>query len=367
MSTLDRYILRSLAFNYGLALAVMMSLYVLLDMFVNMDEFTEHGYPLATVLANIFSYYAPQVFLYFAQLSGVITLFACAATIARMRRMHELTALLSSGVSLYRVAVPVIAFGAATTGLLVLDTEWLIPAVAHKLARDHDDVDGRRAYEVLFLRDRGGALFSAGRFHPTTRDLQHLLILRRDSAGALVETIEADRASWEAPPSPGAPGRWHLVRGRARSRALAPESALGPKEGLREHYPEWYESDLSPEVIQLRQAEGWLKFLSLSQLRALAAAGTADANEILRSHHARVTAPILAVVMLLLGAPFILNRAPDTVLTDVGKCILACGSCYVVAFIGQSIRLESVSALPFWLPIFVFGTLAVTLLDRIRT
>ena len=37
---------------------------------------------------------------------------------------------------------------------MVLDTEVLIPAVAHKLARDHDDADGTRAYEVLFLRDR---------------------------------------------------------------------------------------------------------------------------------------------------------------------------------------------------------------------
>ncbi len=171
MTILDRYILRSLLINYVITLGVMISLYVVLDMFVNMDEFTEQGYPVSTVISNIVDYYAPNVFLFFAQLSGVITLFACMATIARLRKQNEVTAMLASGVSLYRVAAPIIAFGLASTALLVIDTEWLIPSVAHKLARDHDDVDGKKAYEVLFQRDRNGALLSAGRFHTTDHDL----------------------------------------------------------------------------------------------------------------------------------------------------------------------------------------------------
>lgn len=367
LSTLDRYLLRSLAVNYCIALGVMISLYVLLDLFVNIDEFTELGAPITTVLMNMGRYYGPQIFLYFSQLSGVITLFACMATIARMRRQNELTAMLASGMSLYRVAAPVVGFGILTTALQLVDTELAIPAVAHRLSLDHDDADGSRAYEVLFMKDRGGALLSAAKFHPTEKDLRHVLALTRNEEGRLVGTLEADRATWEPPSADGQPGTWRLERGRSRERIFEGGSSLGPTETIREAFPAVYESDLSPKLIQLRQAEGWVRYLSLGQMRALEAEGTMDRNEIVRTRHGRIVAPMLSLVMLLLGLPFFLNRSPTAMLSDTGKCMVACGLCYVVAFIGQSFRLEFNSALPFWIPIFIFATWAMVLIDRIRT
>jgi hypothetical protein len=71
--------------------------------------------------------------------------------------------------------------------------------------------------------------------------------------------------------------------------------------------------------------------------------------------------------MLLLGLPFFLDRSPGNVLNDAGKCVLLCGACYVVAFVSQTIRPESISALPTWIPIFIFAPIAIVLIDRIRT
>jgi len=367
MTVLDRYLLRSLLVNYLIGLGVMLSLYVVLDMFVNMDEFTEQREPVLTILSNIVGYYTPNLLLYFSQLSGVITLFACAAVLARMRKLNEMTAILSSGVSLYRVARPVLIFGAVVTGLLVVDTEWLVPAVAHKLSRDHDDVAGKRAYEVLFLRDKGGALLSAGRFNPGSRDLERLLVLVRNEDGSVVQTWEADRATWEPPSSVRAHGGWRLDRGRLTTRLAGTETGLGPREDQRITYPAYYESDLSPEAIELRQSQGWLRFLSLAQLRELEADQTADRASIVQTRHSRIAAPIVSLLLLLLGLPFFLDRSPANVLGDAGRCLLVCGLCYVVTFIAQNIRSETASALPAWIPIFVFGTLAMVLLDRVRT
>jgi lipopolysaccharide export system permease protein len=332
-----------------------------------MDEFTEQGYGVLTVVANMADYYAPNVFLYFAQLSGVITLFACTAVLARMRKLNEMTAILASGVSLYRVARPVLIFGAAITGILMIDTEWLIPTVAHKLSRDHDDADGSRAYEVLFLRDRGGALLSAGRFHPRNRDLQRLLVLVRDEQGTVWQTWEADRAVWE-PADPTRPqGRWKLERGRLITRLPGTSAGLGPREDQRVTHPVYYESDLDPETIQLRQSQGWVRYLSLRQLNELQRQGSADAATIAQTRHTRIAAPIVSVLLLLLGVPFFLDRSPMNVLGDAGKCLLVCGLCYVVTFIAQNVRSQTVSPLPAWIPIFIFGTAAMIRLDRIRT
>jgi len=366
-STLDRYILRSLLVNYLISLAIMLSLYVALDMFVNMDEFTEHGYRMSTVLLNIADYYWPNLLLFFAQLSGVITLFACLSVIARMRKLNEMTAMLASGVSLFRLARPVLLFGLAMTGLLVIDTELLIPTIAHRLAREHDDVDGKRAYEVLFLHDRDNNLLSAGQFLPTTSDLRRVLILTRDDTGQITRTIEADQAVWEPPTSERPVGRWRLERGRMIARVVNPQGGFGPREDKQITYPAYYESDLSPEAIQLRQAEGWVRFLSLARLRELAQAEAQDRDAILRTRHARVAAPIVSIVLLLLGLPFFLDRSPASVLSDAGKCLVVCGLCYVSTFVSQSIRTEAQSALIAWLPIFIFGTLSMVLLDRVKT
>ncbi len=367
LSVFDRYLLRSLIVNYVIALSTMLSLYVVLDLFVNMDEFTEDSPPLTALIRNVVGYYLPNLLLYFSQLSSTITLFACMASLARMRRLNELTAVLSSGVSLYRIARPVVLFGVVTTGLLILDTEVLIPRVAHKLARDHEDAEGTGAYPILFLRDGDDALVSAAKFDPITHDLHGFLVLRRNAEGRVASMIEADRATWR-PPSPMSPqGLWRLERGRRTSRVRTVGSGLGPRDQKRVTAISVYESELSPEAIEIRQSKDWIRFLSIAQLSELQSHLGGDVAKIVQTKHERRTQPIIGLIMLLLGLPFFLNRAPANILSDAGKCMAVCGLCYVATFVAQSLRPESSSALPAWAPIFVFGTIAIVLVDRIRT
>ncbi len=364
-TVLDRYLLRSLLTNYVIGIGVMLSLYVVLDLFVNMDEFTERGESVLTVAGHIADYYLPNLALYFAQLGGIITLFACGAVLARMRKLNEVTAMLASGVSLYRIARPILLFAIAATGLLVLDTELIIPAVAHKLTRKHDEVGGKRAYEVLFLKDGDGALLSAGRFFPESGDLQSLLVMERDEAGAVQRIIEADRATWQPPIDPLPMGTWRLERGRSLTRVA--QAGLGPRESKIEEYPSTYKSNLGPKEIELRQAEGWVGFLSLAQLKELQSEPEADSAAILRTRHARVVSLIVSLLLVMLGLPFFLDRSPANIVADATKCVLVCGLCYVGTFVAQSIRIDSLSAFTAWIPVFVFGTLAMALLDRVRT
>ncbi len=367
LTVLDRYLIRSLIVNYLIGLSVMLSLYIVLDMFVNMDEFTEQGYPVWTIAWNMVNYYWPNLFLYFSQLSGMITLVACMATLARARQQNELTAVLASGVSLYRLAAPILAFGMVTTSLLVVDTEVVIPSVAHLLARDHDDVDGNQAYEVLFMPDRNNVLLSARQYHPIRNDLTRLLALVRDESGKVVQTIEADHAYWEPPHDTNPIGQWRLERGVERTRTSGQAQGLGPTVGVEVRLVDTLESDLSPAAIELRQAKGWVRYLSLSQLRELQDGGSADRAEIIQIRHGRIATPLISLVLLLLGLPFFLDRSPTNLLNDTGKCMIVCGLCYVVTFVAQNVKTETLSALPAWIPIFIFATLAMVLIDRIRT
>lgn len=174
---LDRYLLKAFFLNYVLSLFVMISMYVVLDLSINMDEFTEDAKAPHRMIADIVNYYTYNLPFYFSQLSGVITLVAACFTLARLQRLNEVTAVLASGTSLYRLAAPVVAAGLLMNALLVLDYEFLLPEVAPKLARERDDVEGARVYEIWFVKDGENRLLSAQRFSPKRGEIGGLIVM----------------------------------------------------------------------------------------------------------------------------------------------------------------------------------------------
>ena len=369
MTKLDRYIVRAFVINYVISLSVLISLYVVLDLFFNLDEFTESGLSFFQVFLNVVNFYGTNLFLYFAQLSGVITLFAAMVTLARMQRLNELTAILASGVSLYRVAAPVIIMGLAMNVLWVIDQEVIIPRVAHKIARPHDDVEGTRTYGVWFIRDEEGALLSAVKFHPKTRQMRRMIVIKRDEQGSVEEIITADRATWQPIKGHQCGGLWKLERG-IRVHYVAQATAGFRLQDEIERTPiDTFETSLDPEAILLRQSSQWINYVSQRQLSMLEQQDTIQTARITQVRHMRFAAPFVNMLLLVLGIPFFLTREPGNVLRSGALCLLTCGSCFLVAFVVQSLTKTTVSmpALPAWIPLLIFAPIAVVLLDRIKT
>lgn len=372
MKILDRYILRAFLTNYVIALAVMIGLYVLLDLFVNIDEFTKlQSDSKFQTAAKIIDYYGYNLFLYFSQLAGTILLVAACCTLGRLHRTNELTAILATGTSLFRVAAPVVIASLFMNALWFFDQEVIIPRIADKLSRKHGDIEGRYSFSVWFRPDRDNALVSANQFHPRAREMRGVLIMKRDARGRMTEVIRADRAPWDEER-----GLWHLERG-TRIR-FAPESSVDAQAGpagvvtdeLGGVPVSEYPSDLTPKELALQQATMWTHFLSLPEIERLqerfAESGT---TEFIKLKHQRLTVIFVNMILLCLGVPFFLNRERPSILVAGGKCILICGMCYVVTFICQNVGVGAGinPALPAWLPVLIFGPVAVVSMDGIKT
>src|SRR5437763_4935890 len=116
MKSLDRYVLWTFVKNYLLSFMILVGLYVVLDMLFNFDELmaiqAKEGLTgvesIMSLLRNIADYYFYQVFLFFVQLSGIIPVVAAAFTLMRMSRFNELSAILSAGVPLLRITLPIV-------------------------------------------------------------------------------------------------------------------------------------------------------------------------------------------------------------------------------------------------------------------
>jgi lipopolysaccharide export LptBFGC system permease protein LptF len=245
MKTLDRYILRNFLSSAALWFVAFMSLRTVADLFVNMDEFAKLGLPLGALLRYIVTYYGYQSLVYFTNLGGVIIVAAAAFTLAMMNHTNELTAMLASGVSLFRVIVPVVFCSVLLSGLIVLDQELLIPRVAEQLVLERDDVYGRNRVPVRLAADGAGNIWYASGYAPTRGVMEAPLVIVRDGNGsALARVMGTDAVEANVD---GKTGWWRFGQGVLSRLTSAGEPWVNS--------PRWdaVYSTLDPEALE-RQA-----------------------------------------------------------------------------------------------------------------
>src|SRR4028119_1278281 len=97
MSILDRYLFRMFLRSYLMFFFSMLGLYVMIDLFANVDEFSEDGAKTVVVLGRMVRYYALHSFDYFGRLSPIITQMAAMYALADLRRHNELVPGLAAG------------------------------------------------------------------------------------------------------------------------------------------------------------------------------------------------------------------------------------------------------------------------------
>ena len=200
MKTLDRYVIRSFLVAAVLWLLILIALRIVVDLFVNMDEFAKLGLPFNEMMQHIVRYYSYQSLVYFMELGGIGIVAAAAFTLARMNHTNELTAILASGVSLHRVVWPLVLIAVLMGGMIVGDQELIVPRVGDKLVRTRDDLPGTREFKVTLVNDAQGAVFWAPRFRPEqgemTSPMLHIRDVREDGQGGYraLAAVSAHRA-----------------------------------------------------------------------------------------------------------------------------------------------------------------------------
>jgi len=365
MSILDRYVAKNFLTGYVIAFCVLIGLRIIIDLFVNLDEFTEHAdIGTVTILKNIFIFYALNITLYFRDFAGMITVVAAAFSFGKMVRTNELVAMMASGVSLKRVIGPVILLALVLTGLLVVDQESIIPPLSDGLARDHDDVPGQESYNVWFISDENGSLICSRNFDVKTSTLDTpTILLRRQAAWAGIwevkGRIDAERAVYNS-----SARRWDLIGGRY----IEKNSVKGPQP------VESYASDITPKDIPVRLRSEHKTLMSLRQLSALAKQGPKikDQAQLFGQKHFRVTEPIINLLMLMVCLPILVCRDPKSMKSAVMISFAMTGVCFIMTFVckilaGEVIFNKMMPQLWAWLPVFIFLPLSFIEWDSMKT
>lgn len=360
---IDRYVISEFLVSYLIALVVLLLLRVMLDLFVEFDEFVkvkpgdaDTGF--FVVLGKVFEYYWPKFFEYFRDFSGTTILAGAVFSLVRMTRNNELTAILACGVSLKRLIAPIVFLAVLLNIVAVLDQELILPRLADKLTRRHDEMRRLDTITCWLLPDRDGSLLSTFQYDPQSESMYNMHVIFRNE-GRLTGQLFAAKAVWD-----DSSDRWRLEGGRYK--------ALGAGEGGSLPYRsiEYYESDLTPDYLVLQRNSRFKRYMSSSQLNALLSRGLKPSEhaEAVSEKHFRFTDPIVNMAMLLLGLPLLISRQRSSTKTAVFLAFAGAGGCFVAVFISKLLAGSVVDPLlAAWLPILIFLPLSVLTLEGIET
>src|SRR5882724_191310 len=124
LTILDRQMIYSYLKAYVFCLVSLMGLFIVVDLFMNLEDFTANRKDFASVVSYVGLYYGYKMFQIFDRLCEPVVLLAGMFTVAWMQRSNELLPLLSAGVSTRRAVRPVLVCACAMMGLVAVNQEF---------------------------------------------------------------------------------------------------------------------------------------------------------------------------------------------------------------------------------------------------
>ena len=136
---LDRYVLREFLKVLALVLLSVAALSMIIDFSDKAKDASEHGVAASTLL----TYYRFYVFTVLNWTLPISVLVSTLVTFALLSKNNEVTAIKSSGVSLYRLGLPVLAVAAVMSLLSYLNLDFILPYSSQRLEAVKRTIDGK--------------------------------------------------------------------------------------------------------------------------------------------------------------------------------------------------------------------------------
>ena len=361
---IDRLMIRGYFKAYFVCLTSLLSLYVVVDLFMNLDDFTHHGNGFLASLQHIGAYYSVKVTQIFDRLCEAIVLLAAVFTVSLMQRNNEQIPLLSAGISTRRIVAPVLLCACVMLTLAVLNQELVIPLLGDRLLYDKDDPDGQKNLMVKGMFDYNGGVHivgeSASRKDMSIKKFQ--LTLKEEVAGQLIHLM-ADQAQYT--PLGHRKGQWEMTG------VNHPELEVNIPGILQQ-------IDKGRYILTVKDADfealtrnpNWFTLASTWRLHEeLERPESGRQSQMAVLFHMRLTRPILGILLVFLGLSVILRDQNRNVIVSSGMCLVVCGVFFGINYsckmLGDHDYLSP--ALAAWMPVLISGPLSLVMFDAVHT
>jgi lipopolysaccharide export system permease protein len=368
MTLFDRYLLRTFIRVLAVSFLSLTGLFIVIDLFGNLDEFISYAEREGSLLQVLCGYYGARVLSFFDRISGLLALIAAIFTVTWFQRTNELTAVMAAGISKARIVRPLVVATIVVALAAAADREFGLPQVRDKLSRNAQDWLGE----------------SARRLTPRRDNQTHLLIAGKATIAAHQQIQEPN---FRIPASLGRFGRQLVARvatyqdadeqhpgGYLLSQVTQPENleqipSAGPEGQPVIFSPKDY-AWLKPDECfvasgitfeHLVADAAWCQYSSTPQLIEVLHNPSLEYGADTRvTLHRRLVQPVLDVTLLFLGLPLVLSRNHRNLFVAAGQCLLLVAAFFLVVLgcqtLGNAILVSP--ALAAWLPLIIFLPMA---------
>jgi len=294
---LDLYVLRRFFSYFALLMAAFVFLFETFTFFELLDDIARNKVPFLVVV-DYFRYLAPYLMYNLAPLGALV---AVLVTLGIMSKNNEIVAIKASGISLYRLAVPLLLAGLGLTVTLVVLDDIYLPYANQRQDALHNLIKGRPPQTYTrpqrWIFGENDKIYNYDLFDPNQKLFGGLTVLEIDIDNfQLKRRIFASRARWSE-----SQNVWILEGGWVRDFSddtVSRYERLPPVTSLPElTEPPGY---FNREVRQAFQ-------MSWRELRVyiegLHSAGF-DVSNLTVQWHRKLAFPLMAPIIMLLAIPF---------------------------------------------------------------
>jgi lipopolysaccharide export system permease protein len=375
---IDRYLLRQFVQTFLICFLSFTGLYIVIDLFTNLDQFQRCGQIVGSTLSFVAHYYGYRWILVFDLFSGTFALVSAMFTIAWIQRHNEMTALMAAGVSRIRVLAPIIAAVAVVGLLSVANRELLMPRYRGELSRKPQNPLGDKPESFKSRYDEQTNVLLGGKYaYAYQQRIEQPRFSLMQAAPALQKygnQLSADSATY-CPSQQNRPGGY-LLEGVHEPRHLdTRESLYIDKQAVLitpHDAPGW----LKPDQCFLRSDvdfdqltdDGFRDRSSTAQLiAALKNPSLGYGPDVRVAIHCRIVKPLLDMTLLFLGLPLVVARESRNVFLAMGMC-MALTVVFMLAQMAFQKMGDSVlfpASLAAWLPLMIFVPLAAGMAESL--
>lgn len=359
MTLLDRYIAREFILTFLFVLLAFLCLYMVVDFFERIRMFLSNK----ASLAQIVSYHLYTLPSVVATMMPACVLLAALTTFGLFSRNHEIVAMKANGISLYRIARPVIAFGLIVCGLNFLLNEFVTPAANWQAEYiKYVEVQKKKEWGAfkenqIWYKSRN-AIYNFKLFVPAENRLQGVTISYLDPQFNLSSRIDAREALWQG-------DRWEL-------RDVLRTTFAGKDFPVIERLPTLAVDIVeAPEDFQIVQKSAdQMGFRELrTYIRKLRKEGY-DATRYETDLHGKIAFVFVSLILALIGVAFPMrSERSGGIAQGIGIGVIIGFSYWIVfAFtlsLGRSGTLPPVAAA--WATNIILGVVAVVMFRRVNT
>jgi lipopolysaccharide export system permease protein len=382
LTTFDRYVIGRLLHTFVMLFAATLGLYVVIDLFMNIDEFQENiardsatsTAPQLALLRSISEYYFFRSFDFFEMAGPVLVTVAAVTVIALLRKSSETFPLLAAGVPAFRLLRPLLLSAFALCVALVLNQELVLPSIAVRLQtpRGSKSAEVQRVDPVY---DYGNDLMHVAGDHviPGAGILVGPRFSLREGPLAVRQlNLIGEKAEFVTSP-PEAPGQtgWLL---KNLTTVLDPNS-LTP-EGRKRIFPAgggtgaFIISDCSFDY--LCNAGRNTRLISSNQLIERIrkpAAGAVSVRAQSLALHSRITRPILCLLSIALALPLVLRRESISLISNLAVCAAVLGVFYGITQACLAVGTREIFSpdTAAWIPVVLNGMAAAWTSTLVQT